>query len=206
MTITKWWGVRLIHKYLNYFCADILPEINSSRFPVWASLAKDYLSIMVSLVSSERAFSSAGITISKHRNQLKGDIVEALQFIKCLLQKELSTENHNLHQSLRGNYQVSQRMTEILIGQMMIQWDGRSYLLMQRQTMRTKFYVLYIAPAKYIYIPYMGDKPRPRPNPGQAKPTFWLLAWLGILQSPSRLKPGQSWGFQAKPEPAHHYS
>ena len=89
MTITKWWGVRLIHKYLNYFCADILPEINSSRFPVWASLAKDYLSIMVSLVSSERAFSSAGITISKRRNRLKGDIVEALQFIKCLLQKEL---------------------------------------------------------------------------------------------------------------------
>ena len=51
----------------------------------------------------------------------------------------------------------------------------------------------------------MGDKPRPRPKPGQAKPTFWLLAWLGILQSPSRLKPGQSRGFQAKPEPAHHY-
>lgn len=89
MSITKWWGVRLIHKYLNYFCADILPEINSSRFPVWASLAKDYLSIMGSSVSSERAFSSAGITISKRRNRLKGDIVEALQFIKCLLQKEL---------------------------------------------------------------------------------------------------------------------
>jgi hypothetical protein len=56
---------------------------------VWASLAKDYLSIMGSSVSSERAFSSAGITISKRRNRLKGDVVEALQFIKSLLRKEL---------------------------------------------------------------------------------------------------------------------
>lgn len=44
---------------------------------------------MGSSVSSERAFSSAGITISKRRNRLKGDIVEALQFLKCLLRKEL---------------------------------------------------------------------------------------------------------------------
>jgi hypothetical protein len=44
---------------------------------------------MGSSVSSERAFSSAGITITKRRNRLKGDIVEALQFIKCLLRKDL---------------------------------------------------------------------------------------------------------------------
>ena len=82
-------GSKSFHIHLNYFSADILFEINSSRFPVWASLAKDYLSIMGSSVSSERAFSSAGITISKRRNRLKGDVVEALQFIKSLLQKEL---------------------------------------------------------------------------------------------------------------------
>lgn len=68
---------------------DTLLKINSSRFPVWASLAKDYLSIMGSSVSSERAFSSAGITISKRRNRLQADIVEALQFLKCLLRKDL---------------------------------------------------------------------------------------------------------------------
>ena len=56
---------------------------------MWASLAKDYLSIMGSSVCSERAFSSAGITISKRRNRLKGDVVEALQFIKCLLRNDL---------------------------------------------------------------------------------------------------------------------
>ncbi|KAG6846029.1 hypothetical protein H0H87_011077, partial [Tephrocybe sp. NHM501043] len=65
MTLVQWWG------------------INARRIPVWASLARDYMAIMASSVSSERAFSSAGITISKRRNRLKGDIVEAIQFIKC---------------------------------------------------------------------------------------------------------------------------
>jgi hypothetical protein len=40
---------------------------------------------MASSVSSERAFSQGSITISKRRNHLKGDIVEALQCIKCAL-------------------------------------------------------------------------------------------------------------------------
>ena len=44
---------------------------------------------MASSVSSERAFSFAGITISKRRNWLKPDIVEALQFMKCLYRWEL---------------------------------------------------------------------------------------------------------------------
>jgi len=44
---------------------------------------------MASSVSSERAFSQGGITISKHRNRLKGDIVEALQCVKCALRHDL---------------------------------------------------------------------------------------------------------------------
>ena len=44
---------------------------------------------MASSVSSERAFSSAGITISKRRNRLKGDIVEALQCLKCMIRKNM---------------------------------------------------------------------------------------------------------------------
>ena len=40
-------------------------------------------------VASERAFSSAGITISKRRNRLDSDIVEALQCLKSLLQQNL---------------------------------------------------------------------------------------------------------------------
>jgi hypothetical protein len=45
---------------------------------------------MVSSVSSERAFSSAGITICKKCNQLNGNIVEALQCLKALLQQDIS--------------------------------------------------------------------------------------------------------------------
>jgi hAT family C-terminal dimerisation region len=44
---------------------------------------------MASSVSSERAFSAAGITITKRRNRLKHDIVEALQFLKCVIRQEL---------------------------------------------------------------------------------------------------------------------
>ena len=39
---------------------------------------------MASSVASERAFSSAGIMISKCRNWLNGDIVEAIQCLKSL--------------------------------------------------------------------------------------------------------------------------
>lgn len=44
---------------------------------------------MSSSVSSKHAFSSAGITISKRRNRLCHDIVEALQFLKCAIQTDL---------------------------------------------------------------------------------------------------------------------
>jgi hypothetical protein len=44
---------------------------------------------MSSSVSSERAFSQGGITISKLRSCLKGDIVEALQCIKCAIRTDL---------------------------------------------------------------------------------------------------------------------
>jgi hypothetical protein len=44
---------------------------------------------MSSSVSSERAFSQGGITISKRHNCLKGDIVEALQCIKCAIRNDL---------------------------------------------------------------------------------------------------------------------
>jgi hypothetical protein len=45
--------------------------------------------VLCKSVSSERAFSCAGITISKRRNHLKADIVEALQCLKCMLKRGL---------------------------------------------------------------------------------------------------------------------
>ena len=44
---------------------------------------------MASSVASEHAFSSARITICKHHNHLKGDIIEALQCLKSLIQQDL---------------------------------------------------------------------------------------------------------------------
>ena len=44
---------------------------------------------MSSSVSSERAFSQGGLTITKSCNRLKGDIVEALQCIKCAIRHDL---------------------------------------------------------------------------------------------------------------------
>ena len=44
---------------------------------------------MASSVSSKHVFSQGGITISKCWNCLKGDIVEALQCIKCAIRHDL---------------------------------------------------------------------------------------------------------------------
>ncbi|KIL55515.1 hypothetical protein M378DRAFT_17877 [Amanita muscaria Koide BX008] len=70
-TMIAWWGMNVHH------------------YPVWASLAHDYLAMMASSVSSERAFSQGGITISKWHNRLKGDVVEALQSLKCAIRTNL---------------------------------------------------------------------------------------------------------------------
>ena len=82
--------VSMILAYLNWcHCSLLNRQINAHQYPVWASLARDYLSIMASSVSSEWAFSSTGITISKHHNRLKGDIFEALQCLKCMIHQNL---------------------------------------------------------------------------------------------------------------------
>ena len=66
MTVVEWWGVRIL------CCSGLIVtetlffiELNSPHYLIAASLAHDYLAIMASSVSSECAFSSAGITLSK---------------------------------------------------------------------------------------------------------------------------------------------
>ena len=44
---------------------------------------------MASSVLSEQAFLQGGITISKHHNHLQGDIIEALQCVKCAICHDL---------------------------------------------------------------------------------------------------------------------
>ena len=67
----------------------MIGKLNAACYPTWASLARDYLTVMASSVSSECAFSSAGITVSKRRNRLKGDIVVALQCMKMVYRGDL---------------------------------------------------------------------------------------------------------------------
>jgi hypothetical protein len=82
----------MFHPFSHCFILLTFPshKINAQRYGlVWSSIAQDYLLIMASSVSSERAFSQGRITISKHRNHLKGDIVEALQCVKCAIHHDL---------------------------------------------------------------------------------------------------------------------
>ncbi len=70
------------HTYFVAFLDIHIFQQASIQLPVWAAIAWDYLPVMASSVSSEKIFSSSGITISKQRNHLHGDIVEALQILK----------------------------------------------------------------------------------------------------------------------------
>ena len=45
-------------------------------------MARDYLAIQGSATPSERAFSSGGLTGTKHCNRLNGDVFESLQLLK----------------------------------------------------------------------------------------------------------------------------
>jgi hypothetical protein len=87
MSIIEWWGVSDSSQVLK--CVTKLFQLNAELYPVWASLAHDYLSTMASSVSSECAFSAAALTITKHHNHLNGDIVEAIQVLCMLCHNEL---------------------------------------------------------------------------------------------------------------------
>lgn len=97
MSITKetdlihWWGVSAFSfvKIIKCSSSNTIYKANGHMYPVWASLAQDYLAIMASSVSSERAFSSAGMTITKRCNRLTHDIVEALQILKAAIREDL---------------------------------------------------------------------------------------------------------------------
>jgi hypothetical protein len=87
-TAITWWGVSVLLDIAE--TSQPVSQFNAQRYhPAWTSLARDYLSIITLSVSSEWAFSQGGITISKRRNWLKGDIVKALQCVKCAIRHNL---------------------------------------------------------------------------------------------------------------------
>ena len=54
---------------------------NSSKYPQLASIARDLLSIPTTSATSERIFSTAGLTVNKLRSTLKPNHVNALVFL-----------------------------------------------------------------------------------------------------------------------------
>ena len=55
--------------------------MNASRFPRLAEIARRLLCVPASSTASERLFSTAGSTVSKIRNSLKPENVDALLFL-----------------------------------------------------------------------------------------------------------------------------
>ena len=90
--IVRWWGVGLSLSFPDSNLKHGF-QLYGGRYPTWQSLACDYLSVMASSVSSERAFSSAGITICKRCNCLDADIVESLQCLKSFIQQDLMAQD-----------------------------------------------------------------------------------------------------------------
>jgi hypothetical protein len=89
MSIVQWWGASLFARSCSFADSRWMSQLNAYQYPVWASLARDYLSIMATSVSSERAFSAAALTITKRRNRLKADVVEAIQVLRMLYNRDL---------------------------------------------------------------------------------------------------------------------
>ena len=75
-----WWGVSVVVSIQK--CSDIKLKHHQTQYPTLAKIARDYLVIQGSSVSSERAFSGSRLTDTKARNQLSQETFEALQILK----------------------------------------------------------------------------------------------------------------------------
>ena len=62
---------------------------NQGCFPVVAVVARQILAIPVTSAPSERLFSLAGHLLSKTRNSLGTDVVQALTFVNAQLQSDM---------------------------------------------------------------------------------------------------------------------
>ena len=98
----------------------MLTEVTSGMLVNMMS-GHDMLPIMVSL-----AFSSMGIMISKRCNRLKPDIVEALQFLKCVYRCDLlfHEEPSTMFELNIGEYEDLQKAVEDDAKNLNKGWDG----------------------------------------------------------------------------------
>lgn len=81
--IVAWWGVSYIRDFIHLMFADTyFHKLHSLQYPTLSKIARDYLAIQGSAVSSERAFSSSAITTTARRNCMLPTTIEALQLLK----------------------------------------------------------------------------------------------------------------------------
>jgi hypothetical protein len=65
-------------------------NINQSRFPTLAKMARDYLAMQGSSVPSERGFSLSGLTVTNLRNRLYPETVRCAMCLKSWLKLNIS--------------------------------------------------------------------------------------------------------------------
>ena len=65
-------------------------NINQSRFPTLAKMARDYLAMQGSSVPSERGFSLSGLTVTNLRNRLHPETVRCAMCLKSWLKLKIS--------------------------------------------------------------------------------------------------------------------
>ena len=70
-------------------------KTHQNKYPVLSLIAKDYLIIQATSVSSEQAFSVAGNTITQTRNRLKPETARATLCLKSWIENEIGITNVN---------------------------------------------------------------------------------------------------------------
>ncbi|KAF5382303.1 hypothetical protein D9757_008457 [Collybiopsis confluens] len=134
----------------------------------WISLAcQGYLSIMGASTSNEQAFSVGGLIITKLRNQLCGNLVEALQVTKVTLRQELIVQEPALPVQLEEK--LDQDDAEESGNMFGINTGGE----------------------QEIYVRGKKPGPKPEPKPGAAWPNLRALgpAWAQTSLSVLMLMP-----------------
>ncbi|KAJ3670140.1 hypothetical protein LUZ60_010464 [Juncus effusus] len=76
---------------------DILTwwKCNAPKYPVLGRMARDILSIHVSTVASEAAFSTGGRILNEYRSRLKPEVVEALACTQDWLRDQINKDSSN---------------------------------------------------------------------------------------------------------------